>query len=89
MTDNEAHILRINTMICANATGYQNDGEVLVTPIGVLPRVAASLAMLTCNPDMRIGRTTSGHPPNPGWDFRVCLITFGEANGISPVHRHK
>lgn len=52
MTDNEAHKLRINTMICANAAGYQNDGEVLVTPIGLLPRVAASLAMLTCNPDM-------------------------------------
>ena len=33
-------------MICANASAYDNDGEVLVTGIGVLPRIAASLAML-------------------------------------------
>ena len=37
-------------MICANAAAYENDGEVLVTGIGVLQRLAASLAMLTTNP---------------------------------------
>jgi glutaconate CoA-transferase subunit B len=37
-------------MICANAQAYANDGEVLVTGIGVLQRLAASLAMLTTNP---------------------------------------
>ncbi len=37
-------------MICANASAYANDGEVLVTGIGVLQRIAASLAMLTTNP---------------------------------------
>ncbi|WP_320838450.1 ketoacid CoA transferase [Zhongshania sp.] len=37
-------------MICANAEAYVNDGEVLVTGIGVLQRLAASLAMLTTNP---------------------------------------
>jgi glutaconate CoA-transferase subunit B len=42
----------IDTMICANAASYATDGEVLVTPIGLLPRVAASLAMKTVNPDM-------------------------------------
>ena len=46
--------LLVDTMICVNADGYRNDGETLVTPIGVLPRVAASLAMLSCNPDMMI-----------------------------------
>jgi|TARA_R110000782_G_scaffold138337_3_gene230950 glutaconate CoA-transferase subunit B len=42
----------IDTMICANAAGYSMDGEVLVTPIGLLPRIAASLAMKSSNPDM-------------------------------------
>jgi len=37
-------------MICANAAAYEHDGEVLVTGIGVLQRIAASLAMLTTNP---------------------------------------
>ncbi|NKI17707.1 ketoacid CoA transferase [Spongiibacter sp. KMU-166] len=39
-------------MICANASAYDNDGEVLVTGIGVLPRIAASLAMLSNNTDI-------------------------------------
>ncbi|WP_027872966.1 CoA-transferase subunit beta [Spongiibacter marinus] len=39
-------------MICANASAYDNDGEVLVTGIGVLPRIAASLAMLSSNTDI-------------------------------------
>lgn len=39
-------------MICANAAAYDNDGEVLVTGIGVLPRIAASLAMKTSNTDI-------------------------------------
>ncbi len=47
-----AHRRLIDTMICANAEGYTSDGEVLVTPIGLLPRIAASLAMLSCNTDI-------------------------------------
>ena len=39
-------------MIVANARGYDDDGEVLVTGIGVLPRIAGSLAMTTSNPDI-------------------------------------
>ncbi|MFT5482473.1 MAG: glutaconate CoA-transferase subunit B [Halieaceae bacterium] len=39
-------------MICANASIYADDGEILVTGIGVLPRIAASLAMKTCNTDI-------------------------------------
>ena len=39
-------------MIVANADIYKDDGEVLVTGIGVLPRIAASLAMKTCNTDI-------------------------------------
>lgn len=39
-------------MICASAEAFRHDGEVLATGIGVLPRIAASLAMKTFNPDM-------------------------------------
>ncbi|RLU03392.1 MAG: ketoacid CoA transferase [Ketobacter sp.] len=39
-------------MICAAAEAFRGDGEILATGIGLLPRLAASLAMKTCNPDM-------------------------------------
>ncbi|MBD2858336.1 ketoacid CoA transferase [Spongiibacter sp. KMU-158] len=54
-------------MICANASAYDNDGEVLVTGIGVLPRIAASLAMLSSNPDILMTDSESWllSEPNP------------------------
>lgn len=39
-------------MIAAGAKAFENDGEVLATGIGVIPRLAASLAMKTENPDL-------------------------------------
>ena len=39
-------------MVVAAAEAFRGDGEVLATGIGVLPRLAASLAMRTLNPDM-------------------------------------
>lgn len=39
-------------MVCAAAEAFRDDGEVLATGIGVLPRLAASLAMQSFNPDM-------------------------------------
>lgn len=39
-------------MVCAAAEAFRHDGEVLATGIGVLPRLAASLAMSTFNPDL-------------------------------------
>ncbi|MGI2258168.1 CoA-transferase subunit beta [Shewanella sp. GXUN23E] len=39
-------------MICACAGAFAEDGEVLATGIGVIPRLAASLAMLSNNPDL-------------------------------------
>jgi len=38
--------------ICAAAEAFRNEGEVLATGIGVVPRLAASLAMKTFNPDL-------------------------------------
>lgn len=39
-------------MVVAAAEAFRNDGEVLATGIGLLPRLAASLAMKTFNPDL-------------------------------------
>ena len=39
-------------LICAASRAFAEDGEVLATGIGVLPRLAASLAMHTQNPDL-------------------------------------
>jgi glutaconate CoA-transferase subunit B len=39
-------------MICAASQAWHGDGEVLATGIGTLPRLAASLAMLTTNTDL-------------------------------------
>jgi glutaconate CoA-transferase subunit B len=38
--------------ICAAAEAFRDDGEVLATGIGVIPRLAASLAMKTLNTDL-------------------------------------
>ena len=45
----------------------RNDGEVLATGIGLLPRLAASLAMRTTNPDMMMTDSQSYmlSSPNP------------------------
>jgi len=39
-------------MICAASEAWREDGEVLASGIGVIPRLAASLAMLTSNPNL-------------------------------------
>ena len=54
-------------IICANAAAYENDGEVLITGIGGLPRIAASLAMKTCNTDIMMTDSESWllSEPNP------------------------
>jgi glutaconate CoA-transferase subunit B len=39
-------------MICAASEAWHEDGEVLASGIGVIPRLAASLAMLTSNPQL-------------------------------------
>lgn len=39
-------------MICAAAQAWRDDGEVLATGIGVIPRLAASLSMLDSNPQL-------------------------------------
>jgi len=54
-------------MVCAASRVFDNDGEVLATGIGLLPRLAASLAMRTTNPDMMMTDSQSFmlSAPNP------------------------
>lgn len=42
----------VDRIICAAARAWQNDGEVLATGIGIVPRLAASLCMTSLNPDL-------------------------------------
>ncbi len=44
----------VDTLICAAAQAWQDDGEVLATGIGVVPRLAASLAKLSLNPELML-----------------------------------
>lgn len=42
----------VDTLICVASEAWRSDGEVLATGIGIVPRLAASLAKLTCNPEL-------------------------------------
>ncbi|MCH1493048.1 MAG: ketoacid CoA transferase, partial [Luminiphilus sp.] len=54
-------------MVCAASRIFDDDGEVLVTGIGLLPRLAASLAMCSSNPDIMMTDSQSFmlSRPNP------------------------
>lgn len=57
-------------VIAAAAEAWRHDGEVLATGIGPLPRLAASLAKITCNPallmtDGEVWFTSKPVPPGP------------------------
>jgi len=42
----------VDQIICAASQAWKDDGEVLATGIGIVPRLAASLSMLSSNPDL-------------------------------------
>ena len=53
MTDHTAHDYTLAELcICASAEAWREDGEVLATGIGLVPRLAASLAKMTFNPGL-------------------------------------
>jgi glutaconate CoA-transferase subunit B len=45
-------ITLVDRIICAAAQAWKDDGEVLATGIGIVPRLAASLCMLSINTDL-------------------------------------
>ena len=66
----------VDTIICAAAEAWRNDGEVLATGIGLVPRLAASLAKLTCNPDLMMTDSeawivSEPVPVGPRGDYRI------------------
>jgi len=69
-------------LICAASEAWRHDGEVLATGIGTLPRLAASLSMLTTNPDLMMTDSEAFllSAPNPigprAADFRPAYETW-------------
>ena len=66
----------IDTIICAASLAWKDDGEVLATSIGIVPRLAASLAKLTVNPDLMMTDSEAWMvsepvPIGPRGDYRV------------------
>jgi len=66
----------VDTIICAASEAWRDDGEVLATGIGVVQRLAASLAKLTCNPDLLMPDSeawlvSEPVPIGPRGDYRI------------------
>ena len=47
-----SEVTLIDRIICAAAQIWKDDGEVLATGIGIVPRLAASLCMVSINTDL-------------------------------------
>lgn len=47
-----SEISLVDRIICAASLAWKDDGEILATGIGIVPRLAASLCMLTHNRDL-------------------------------------
>jgi len=63
-------------MICAAAQAWRDDGEVLATGIGVIPRLAASLSMLDGNPRLMMTDSEAYMVAEP--------VPVGPRNGHEP-----
>ncbi|MDD1139390.1 ketoacid CoA transferase [Pseudomonas sp. TNT2022 ID233] len=63
-------------MICAASEAWRDDGEVLATGIGVIPRLAASLSMLTSNPQLLMTDSEAYMVAEP--------VPLGARNGYEP-----
>lgn len=71
----------VDLIICAAAKAWQDDGEVLATGIGVVPRLAASLAMKTVNPDLMMTDSeawlvSEPVPVGPRGDYKPRVETW-------------
>lgn len=63
-------------MICAASEAWREDGEVLASGIGVIPRLAASLAMLGSNPQLLMTDSEAYMVAEP--------VPLGARNGYEP-----
>lgn len=76
MTDATASCSLAELLICAASECWRDDGEVLATGIGVVPRLAASLAMLSSNPDLLMTDSEAFMVAEP--------VPLGARNGYVP-----
>ena len=63
-------------MICAASEAWRDDGEVLASGIGVIPRLAASLSMLSSNPQLLMTDSEAYMVAEP--------VPLGARNGYQP-----
>jgi glutaconate CoA-transferase subunit B len=63
-------------LICAASEAWRDDGEVLATGIGVIPRLAASLSMLSSNPTLLMTDSEAFMVGEP--------VPLGARNGYQP-----
>ena len=71
----------VDLIICAAAQAWKNDGEVLATGIGIVPRLAASLSMKTTNPDLMMTDSeawvvSEPVPVGPRGDYKIKAETW-------------
>lgn len=66
----------VDRIICAAAQSWKDDGEVLATGIGIVPRLAASLCMLSINRDLMM-------TDSEAWLVREP-VPVGPRNGYQP-----
>ena len=76
MTESNNAYSLAELMICAAAEAFAEDGEVLATGIGVLQRLAASLAMLSSNPALMMTDSEAYLVAEP--------VPLGPRNGYQP-----
>ena len=94
----------VDRIICAASEAWKDDGEVLATGIGIVPRLAASMSMLSSNPDLMmtdseawlvrepvpIGPRNGYEPRREGWmGFTAFLTTCGAASATPWWGRRK
>jgi len=66
----------VDRIICAASNAWQDDGEVLATGIGIVPRLAASVSMLSSNPDLMMTDSEAWLVSEP--------VPIGPRNGYEP-----
>lgn len=66
----------VDRIICAAAQSWKDDGEVLATGIGIVPRLAASLCMLSINRDLMMTDSEAWLVSEP--------VPVGPRNGYQP-----
>ncbi|WP_029527722.1 CoA-transferase subunit beta [Polaromonas glacialis] len=66
----------VDRIICAASSAWKDDGEVLATGIGIVPRLAASMSMLSSNPDLMMTDSEAWLVSEP--------VPIGPRNGYQP-----